>query len=131
MISHGPSGPCGVTIAVAVNMRKKVISCSATDKLVYERQSAICKAFAHPSRIHLLDLLGNGERASSELQEELNISKANLSQHLTLLKSAGIIVTRRDGKQIFCSLAMPQVKHACGIIRDVLRAQIKASAKLV
>jgi len=112
-------------------MRKKANNCSVTDLLVYERQAAICKAFAHPSRIHLLDLLGNGERASSELQEELNISKANLSQHLTLLKSAGIIVTRREGKQIFCSLAMPQVKLACGMIRDVLRAQIKASAKLV
>ncbi len=112
-------------------MPKKTNNCSATDRLVYERQSRICKAFAHPSRIHLLDLLGSGERACSDLQEELNISKANLSQHLTLLKSAGIIVTRRDGKQIFCSLAMPQVKHACGIIRDVLRAQIKASAKLV
>ena len=98
---------------------------------IYERQARICKAFAHPGRLQILDLLGEGERRVSELQEALGISKTSLSQHLSVLKSAGVLATRREGKQIYCSLAMPEVKQACQLIRKVLRAQITASHSLV
>lgn len=98
---------------------------------VYERQARICKAFAHPLRLQILDLLGQGERGVSELQEALGISKTGISQHLSILKSSGVVATRREGKQIYCSLAMPEVKHACQLIREVLQAQIAASHRLV
>ena len=101
------------------------------DSEIFERQARICKAFAHPGRLQILDLLGQGERGISELQAALGISKTSLSQHLSILKSAGVVVTRRGGKQIYCSLAMPEVKQACKLIRDVLRAQIAASHHLV
>lgn len=94
------------------------------DERVYEMQAAICKAFANPIRLHMLDLCSQGERSVSELQEALDISATNVSQHLTILKAAGVVATRREGKQIFCSLAIPQVKQACGLIRDVLRARL-------
>ena len=101
------------------------------DAEIYERQARICKAFAHPGRLQILDLLGEGERGVSELQEALGISKTNISQHLSVLKSAGVLATRREGKQIYCSLAMPEVKQACQLIRKVLQAQIAASHRLV
>jgi DNA-binding transcriptional ArsR family regulator len=98
---------------------------------IFERQAAICKAFANATRIHMLDLLGKRECGASELQQELGISKANLSQHLSILRSAGVVVTRRNGKQILCSLAIPEVKQACQLIRNVLRAQIRDTRKLL
>ena len=98
---------------------------------IFERQARICKAFAHPGRLQILDLLGQSERSSSELQEILGISKTSMSQHLALLKSAGVLATRREGKQIYCTLAMPEVKQACELIRKVLQAQIAASHSLV
>jgi len=101
------------------------------DTEIYERQARICKAFAHPGRLQILDLLGEGERRVSELQEALGISKTSLSQHLFVLKSAGVLATRREGKQIYCSLAMPEVKQACQLIRRVLQAQIAASHRVV
>jgi DNA-binding transcriptional ArsR family regulator len=101
------------------------------DTEIFERQAHICKAFAHPGRLQILDLLGQGERGVSELQEALGISKTSISQHLSILKSAGVLATRRDGKQIYCSLAMPEVKQACRLIRKVLQAQIAASHRLV
>jgi ArsR family transcriptional regulator len=101
------------------------------DTEIYERQARICKAFAHPGRLQILDLLGQCERGVSELQEALDISKTSLSQHLSVLKSAGVLATRREGKQIYCSLAMPEVKQACQLIRRVLKAQIAASHRLV
>jgi DNA-binding transcriptional ArsR family regulator len=102
-----------------------------TDKEIFERQARICKAFAHPGRLQILDLLGHGERGVSELQEALGISKTRMSQHVSILKSAGVLATRREGKQIYCSLAMPEVKQACQLIRKVLQAQIAASHRLV
>jgi ArsR family transcriptional regulator len=101
-----------------------------TEDRVYEMQVRICKAFANPARLRVLDLLANRERAVSDLQRQLGISKANLSQHLAVLKAAGVVATRRDGKQIYCSLAIPEVKQACQLIRGVLRAQLRNGRKL-
>jgi len=101
------------------------------DEQIFERQANICKAFANSTRLHLLDMLGKGECAVAELQAELGISKANLSQHLAILRSSGAVVTRRNGKQVLCSLAMPEIKQACLLIRNVLRAQVRQTRKLV
>jgi DNA-binding transcriptional ArsR family regulator len=100
------------------------------DQQVFERQANICKAFANATRLHLLDLLGKGDCTVSELQQELGISKANVSQHLAVLKSAGAIVTHREGKQVICALAIPEIKLACHLIRNVLRAQVREARKL-
>lgn len=101
------------------------------ETVIFERQAQICKAFAHPGRLQILDLLGHGERRVAELQQALGISKTSISQHMAVLKSVGVLSTRREGKQVYCSLAMPEVKQACQLIRRVLQAQIAASHRLV
>lgn len=101
------------------------------DNELFERQANICKAFAHPARLRVLDLLGHGERGISELQVALRISKTGLSQHLAILKSVGVVATRRHGRQIYCSLAMPEVKEACQLIRKVLHAQLAKGQRLI
>lgn len=113
---------------MAVRSRKPA---SALDLRIYERQASICRAFAHPTRLHLLDLLGRGEWACADLQKRLGVSKTNLSQHVAILKSSGVVLTRREGKRVFCALAIPEVKQACHIIRNVLRCQIRSSRNLV
>ena len=103
-----------------------------TDEMeIFERQARICKAFAHPARLQILDKLGQGELGVSELQGALGITKTNMSQHVAILKSVGVLATRRKGKQVYCSLALPEVKQACQLIRKVLRAQIAASHRLI
>ena len=47
-----------------------------------------------------------------------------------VLRGAGVIATRRTGKQVHCYLAIPEVKQACALISDVLRAQVKAGQRL-
>lgn len=109
---------------------RKLKKPTALDQQVIERQVRICKAFANPTRLQMLELLGHGEWAVAKLQAELGVSKPNLSQHLTLLKAAGIVSTRRQGRNIYCSLALPEVKTACKLIRDVLRAQLRSGRDL-
>ncbi len=98
----------------------------AIEKRVYERQAELCKAFANPTRLHLLDLLSQKEWSCTDLQGALAISKANLSQHIAVLKGAGVVVSRREGKKIYCSLAIPEVEQACQILRRVLIAKIES-----
>ena len=102
---------------------------SSGDHELYERQATICKAFANPTRLHLIEMLTRGECWASELQAGLGISKANLSQHLAILKSAGMVSTRREGKQLHCGIAMPEVKQATAILRSLLKAQGKESRR--
>ena len=110
-------------------MRKS--STTVMEDRVYDKQVQICKAFAHTNRLKILDLLANGERTGTEIQEALGIAQANISQHLAILKAAGVVATRRNGNQVYCSLAIPEVKQACQLIRDVLRVQVRNGQKLV
>ena len=98
---------------------------------IFERQARICRAFGHPARLQILHRLGEGELGSSELQDQLSLSKTNVSQHLAILKAAGVLTTRRSGKQIYCRLAMPEVKEACQLICKVLENQIVESQRLI
>jgi DNA-binding transcriptional ArsR family regulator len=98
---------------------------------ILDRQVMICKAFANSTRLHILDLLGKRDWTAAEIQKELGISKANLSQHAMVLRSAGVVVRRREAKQVYFSLAMSEVKQACQLIRHVLLAQIRNGQRLV
>ena len=93
-------------------------------KKVYEYQAELCKALAHPIRLEILDHLAEGELNSTQLLELLQIPKANLSQHLCVLKDAGIIEMRKEGLFQFSRLASPQVKEACSLVRAMLLEKI-------
>jgi ArsR family transcriptional regulator len=117
--------------SIAPRSKPKAKCASSTDRLIYQRQSQICKAFANPIRIQILEMLGERARYVSELLEELGISKPNLSQHLAILRNSGVVSTNRAGKQLLCTLALPEVKTACELIRNVLRKQVDEGRKLV
>jgi DNA-binding transcriptional ArsR family regulator len=102
----------------------------ASDLAAYRRQAEICKALANPLRLHLVDLLCRKERWCAELQVELGISKANLSQHLALLKSAGIVTASRVGKQLYCSLSRPEVAQASKLLRRIMKSQARETRQL-
>ena len=110
---------------------KKASKRHSLENEILERQVMICKSFANSTRLHMLDLLGKRDWTAAEIQKELGISKANLSQHATVLRAAGVVVRRRQGKQVYFSLAMPEVKKACQLIQGVLRAQIRNGQRLV
>jgi ArsR family transcriptional regulator, virulence genes transcriptional regulator len=97
---------------------------------IFEMQAMICKSFANPIRLEILDLLGKREWVVGDMQKELGISKANMSQHISVLKGAGVVAIRREGKQFYCSLTIPEVKQACQLIHNVLRAQVRKGRSL-
>lgn len=102
---------------------KKVSRKASAGRHQYERQATLCKAFANPTRLHLLDVLSKGEAGASQLQERLGVSKANLSQHLALLRAAGVVATRREGKRLLAGLSFPEIAEACQHMRLILKRQ--------
>jgi|SRR5271165_6139784 len=96
---------------------------SRSEQEAYRRQAEICKAFANPTRLRLIDLLGRRERWSSELQAGLGVSKANLSQHLSILKAAGVVSTSRIGKRLRCGLSMPGARQTAALLRSMTNSR--------
>ncbi len=100
------------------------------DDELYERRARICQVLADAKRLRLIDALRAGERSVGELAEALGASYPNVSQHLNVMRDAGLVATRREGTSIYYRLAYPQITQACDIVCDVLRAQLAATAVL-
>lgn len=84
---------------------------------------ALMKVLSNPDRLLLLCQLAGGERNVGALEEALGITQPTLSQQLTVLRAQGLVATRREGKNIYYSLASPR---ALAVIQ-VLYAQFCAS----
>lgn len=70
----------------------------------YGLQAGIIKALGHPLRLAMVDLLRDGEKSAGTLVRKVGTSNANISRHLTHLKTAGIVAARRDGPTLYYSL---------------------------
>lgn len=99
------------------------------DKSIYEMQAEICKTLTNPKRIEILNTLGNDEKTVTELVASLGASKANVSQHLAVMRHKGILTTRREGVNIFYRVANPKVIQACSLMKEVLFEQAAAKKK--
>jgi ArsR family transcriptional regulator len=80
----------------------------------------ICKAMANANRLKVIDQLKGGEKAAAELSRLLELSSAKLSKDMSVLQSAGIVESRREGKSVFYSLSDPRILQACELMFDVL-----------
>ena len=69
----------------------------------------VLKAVAHPSRIMMIRELESGERCVWDLQKIVGSDVTTVSKHLAVLRKQGIVKTRREGQQVFYSIAMPCV----------------------
>lgn len=100
------------------------------DERVFELQADVCKVFSHPKRLHILCLLKTEEKTFSELQEATGLSKANLSQHLSVLRERGVIDARRQGQNLYVSVANPKITAACELMHDFLCDQTAARQEI-
>jgi ArsR family transcriptional regulator, virulence genes transcriptional regulator len=110
---------------IASNSAKDVSNKTMEDTTIYELQSEICLALANPKRLQILNLLKNGEMSAGEIVKAMKIPKANLSQHLTVLKQKGILSSRREGTSIYYSITYPKITDACSIMRSVLMESLE------
>jgi ArsR family transcriptional regulator, virulence genes transcriptional regulator len=98
---------------------------------IYELHADLCKIFSNAKRLEIINTIKDKEMAASELIERIGLSKANLSQHMSVLKSKGVILTRREGVNIYYRIANPKIIQACHLMTEVLLEQFQEKGKMV
>jgi rhodanese-related sulfurtransferase len=91
---------------------------------IYEQFARIGKALGSPSRLELLDLLGQGERSVEMLARACELSVANASQHLQALYAARLVESRREGQRVLYRLADPTVAALWQTLRATAQKQL-------
>jgi DNA-binding transcriptional ArsR family regulator len=78
-------------------------------------------AFANPTRLRILQRLGEvGEENVNELAAHLRMSQPRISWHLRMLRVGGVIRTRRDGRQVYCSLDVENIARERAQLEELL-----------
>ena len=98
---------------------------------IFELHADICKVFSNAKRLEILNTLSGKEMTASELIGKIGLSKANLSQHMSILKSKGVVLTRREGLNIYYRISNPKIIQACDLMREVLLEQFQEKGKIV
>ena len=91
----------------------------------------MCKVFSNPTRLEILNLLRNEEMAVAELIKKTKLSQANISQHLSIMKSKDIVASERKGKNVYYKLTNPKIIKAFDIIKEILIEKLKENGKIV
>jgi ArsR family transcriptional regulator len=96
------------------------------EKKLYEMQAELCKTLSNPKRLEILDILKDEKEISvNKLAEKLEIPKANTSQHLAVLRQAGVVSTRKDGINVYYSLRSHKISEACSLTRQILLERLE------
>jgi ArsR family transcriptional regulator len=85
-----------------------------------ERMARTIKALAHPARLWVVEQLEQGERCVCEFVGPLGLDFSTVSKHLLVLKKAGIVECRRNGKQMIYRLRVPCILKFMGCVEAVL-----------
>jgi DNA-binding transcriptional ArsR family regulator len=83
------------------------------------------KALADPTRREILRLLRRGEMTAGELAEHFDMSRPSVSHHFAVLKQADLVMTRRDGQQIYYALNTTAVEDLMALIWDLFPGRRK------
>lgn len=98
-----------------------MIDLHATTEDGRRRSAVVARALADPKRLCVLESLAAGEVSVGDLATRVSCQVPNMSQHLAVLRSAGLVTARRDGNTIFYRLADPRVLEACRLLQAIAR----------
>jgi DNA-binding transcriptional ArsR family regulator len=89
---------------------------SETDR---KRTATIARALADPKRLCVLEQLAGGERSVSDLSRDAGCQVPNMSQHLGVLRAAGLVASRREGSTVLYRLTDDRVIDAYRLLQQV------------
>ena len=103
---------------------------SKKEQLLFEKQSKIVKAMAHPLRIAVVDFLKNGPQCVCDIAEYLGSERSNVSRHLSVLVNAGVLGYHKEGLKVIYRLKTPCILDFFSCITACLKQQVKENEKL-
>jgi rhodanese-related sulfurtransferase/DNA-binding transcriptional ArsR family regulator len=102
----------------------------AAKAALFDEFARAAKALASGRRIELVDVLANGERPVEALAGEVGLSVANTSQHLQVLRQAGLVTARRQGTSVHYRLAAPEAFQLWRVLRTVAASRLAEVERL-
>lgn len=91
---------------------------------LYRLHAEVCKVLTDPKRLMLLDTLRGGDRSVGELADAIGVALPNASQHLAVLRTAGLVEGRRSGTTVTYRLTEPAIADACDIIHAIVERRL-------
>lgn len=101
------------------------------DRPVFEAKAELFKALGHPARVRALEVLAGGERSVSELQPEVGIESAHLSQQLGVLRRAGLVATRKEGTTVYYSIKSKLLVELLAVAKALLISSLSETRDLL
>jgi DNA-binding transcriptional ArsR family regulator len=94
-------------------------------------KAEVFQVLAHPTRIHIVECLRDGEMAVSAILEQTGIEPANASQHLALLRTHRLVINRKEGNQVFYSLRDSMLIEALDVMRKYFQTHLEESLAML
>ncbi|HEY6506829.1 MAG TPA: metalloregulator ArsR/SmtB family transcription factor [Vicinamibacterales bacterium] len=94
-------------------------------------KAQIFQALAHPTRIAIVECLGEGEVSAGALLVHLNVEQANLSQHLAVLRSKQVVSSRKAGNQVYYTLRDPVLLQVLDLLKQYFNVQLQQTAAML
>lgn len=96
----------------------------AAKEALFDEFARVAKALSSGRRAEIVDVLANGDRSVESLAQELDLTVANVSQHLQVLRRAGLVKGRREGTFIYYGLAAPEVVTFWRSLQDIAGSRV-------
>jgi DNA-binding transcriptional ArsR family regulator len=93
-------------------------------------QASLLRTLASVHRLRIIHLLGRGPREVHELEDDLGLPQATVSQHLAVMRGVGLVTATRDGRTVRYELTDPEILAACDLMRGVLVRRLSALGSL-
>jgi ArsR family transcriptional regulator len=97
---------------------------------IFSMHADFCRIMGNAKRLMILSMLAEGELSVGEIASGIDVPMTNASQHLSALKSANIVQSRKKGQLVLYQLTDPRITDACDLIRSVLLSFMKKSGSI-
>lgn len=99
-------------------------------KAIFKLHAEIFRVLSNPLRHEIFHRLAGREMTVSELVEICGAKKSNISQHLSLLSAYRLVESRKEGKNVYFTIAYPELAQACQLIDVILKDQLRKDFNL-
>ncbi len=86
---------------------------------IYKSQAHLYKALMHPTRLAILEELRDGEQCVCHMEAKFGLRQAYISQHLMVLRDAGLVIDRRDGWNIYYQVSKPEIYQVIDAMKNL------------
>jgi len=100
-------------------------------QMLFEKQAEIAKAIAHPLRIAIVNFLKDGEQCVCDIAEYTGSERSNVSRHLAVMTSAGLLDYRKEGLKVIYRLKCTCIVDFFSCVTSVLKQQAEDNEKLL